>query len=218
MEPPIVPRARVAACPIQGSARASSGSRAGTSGSRSALRCRVMAPTTKCVAIVANEGELGNAVDVDEARRPRQPHGHHRHQRLAAGDHPRTVVGCQNVAGLVDAARPDILERRCLHEVTKASSSTKRKFSDDESAPGWPNVASLSPRQKTARRTCIVPARQRKQSGTGSKCPVWSHLRSVSCRDPHAHRVAWLVPHRLHLEWYPAQHARRVRYPVPERC
>ncbi len=44
--PPIVPRTRMAACPMKGSASASRGTRARTTASRSAARSRTVAPRT----------------------------------------------------------------------------------------------------------------------------------------------------------------------------
>ena len=48
-------------------------------------------------------------------RRPREPHRHQRHQRLAARDQPRAVVGGEQGAGFIDVGRTRIFERSRLH-------------------------------------------------------------------------------------------------------
>ena len=104
-EPPMVPRARVAAWPMLGMARANSGTLAATSASRSTTHCRVVAPMATPSPSLADIGQGGDAVDVDQPGRAREPHRHHRHQRLPAGDHARAVVGGEQRAGFVDVGR-----------------------------------------------------------------------------------------------------------------
>ena len=53
--------------------------------------------------------------DIDQARRPRQPHRHQRHQGLPAGDDARAVVGRKQRAGLVEVGWPRIFKWSRLH-------------------------------------------------------------------------------------------------------
>jgi hypothetical protein len=67
------------------------------------------------VAFGAHEGQFGNARDVDQELRPRQPHRHQRHQGLATGDDPRLPVGREQRAGLVEVRRPRVIKGSGLH-------------------------------------------------------------------------------------------------------
>jgi hypothetical protein len=67
------------------------------------------------VAFGAHEGQFGNARDVDQELRPRQPHRHQRHQGLATGDDPRLPVGREQRAGLVEVRRPRVGKGSGLH-------------------------------------------------------------------------------------------------------
>ena len=66
-------------------------------------------------ALVAHESKLGDARDVDQPRRPREPHRHQRDQRLPAGDDAHVVAGRQQRAGLVEMRGPFIVERCGFH-------------------------------------------------------------------------------------------------------
>ena len=85
-EPQTVPRARVCACPTQGSASASSGWRFASSGHASSAACRSAAPTRIALSFIDDAAQLGDVHDVDQHLRPRHPHRKQRHQRLPAGD------------------------------------------------------------------------------------------------------------------------------------
>ena len=114
-EPPTVPRLRVAACPTNGSARASSGTlRAIVSIVQRGDLARRRADRDRR-AVVANAVQLADARNVDQPGRPREPHRHHGNQRLPARDDRRIGVGGQAGAGLLDRTRSHIVERGRLH-------------------------------------------------------------------------------------------------------
>ena len=56
-------------------------------------------------AFVMNECEFRNAGDVDQQRRPGEPHGHQGNERLPSGDEARAVVGGKDRASLVEVCR-----------------------------------------------------------------------------------------------------------------
>ena len=70
--------------------------------SRSTVHCRVVAPIADRVAVGADIGQRSNAIDVDQPSGAGQPHRHHRHQRLSAGDHACVLVGGKQRAGFVE--------------------------------------------------------------------------------------------------------------------
>ena len=49
------------------------------------LKCRVSAPMRIVVRILLDKGEAGDAVDIDQNRRPQQAEIEHRHKALPAG-------------------------------------------------------------------------------------------------------------------------------------
>ena len=69
------------------------------------------------VAGLAHVGQLGQVVEVDQLRRPGQPHVHHRAQALAAGDHlgarRRAAASC--CKRLLDRRRPAVGKGGGLH-------------------------------------------------------------------------------------------------------
>ena len=101
IEPPMVPRERMGRCPTHRVASSSSGRRRATTGENSIVRCRVMAPKRALAVVLAHVGELGDAIDVDERGRPREPEVQHRHQALATSQH----LGVAAVAGESHAPR-----------------------------------------------------------------------------------------------------------------
>ena len=117
-EPPTVPRARVAVWPTKGITLASSGSLARMTRVAFDHMLPGRGADRDLAALVAHISKARYPRDVDDARRPGQPHRHQRHQRLPAGDHPRAIVGRQQRAGLVDVGGTRILERR--HDASMA--------------------------------------------------------------------------------------------------
>jgi len=95
---------------------ASSGSSARTVASCSSTHCRVVvAPIATVSSSCRTVRQIRNAGDVDQQLRPRQPHGHQRHQRLPAGDNARVVALRQHGTGLVEARRSRIVKGSGLH-------------------------------------------------------------------------------------------------------
>ncbi len=131
IEPPIVPRRRVAGCPTQGNTLARSGSLVAISGSRSAAACRVVAPMTMASPLVANARQFRQAEDVDQPSRASEPHRQHRHQRLPAGNDARVAVLRQQHASLIDGAWPDVIERNGLHARLRSGARSPRIISED---------------------------------------------------------------------------------------
>ncbi len=120
--PPTVPRVRMAAWPMYGSASASSGSRSRTTADRSACRSRTVAPKVTVSAPPSMVVEPGHAVDVDHLGRLGEPHREQRDQALAAGqDLPLVTVLGEQCEHLVDGARRVIFEARHLHRVPPLS-------------------------------------------------------------------------------------------------
>ncbi len=68
------------------------------------------------LALVAHEGKIGDAGDVDQPFRPGEPHGHERNEGLSAGDDPRVVTGGEHRASLVEVRGSCIFERGGLHQ------------------------------------------------------------------------------------------------------
>ena len=64
---------------------------------------------------VAHIGECGNPRDIDEPRRPGEPHRHQWDQRLPAGNEPRAILGREQCAGFVNAGGARVFERGRLH-------------------------------------------------------------------------------------------------------
>jgi len=68
------------------------------------------------IGIVRNRTQLRQSADIDQQARRRDPQVHHRHQRLATSDHPRLApVFCEQIDGLCQAARPDVINGRRFH-------------------------------------------------------------------------------------------------------
>ena len=77
---------------------------------------RVSAPIASGVALVADAGNPGDVVDVDQDRRTRQAEIHRRHQALAARQHPRVPAMLGEKRGrFLDRARREIFEGRWFH-------------------------------------------------------------------------------------------------------
>ena len=113
-EPPIVPRLRTTGSAITclGVAEQREAlARAARTSSRST--CRVSAPILISPSCLADVGELGEVVDVDQVLGVGEPQLHHRQQAVAAGDDPR--LGAEPLERrdrALDAGRALVLEWR----------------------------------------------------------------------------------------------------------
>ena len=115
IEPPMVPRLRVGGCPTHGSTRASIGTEARMTGSRSACAWRVVAPTTTA--------PLSSRIPASSGNRKMSISFAGRASRIASigtsvcppAITPRILVACQQRAGLRERIRPDIIEGGGFH-------------------------------------------------------------------------------------------------------
>ena len=67
------------------------------------------------VAVMAHEGKIGDAGDVDQPLRPGEPHGHERDEGLASGDDPCVVAGGEHGASLVEIRGSGIFKGSGFH-------------------------------------------------------------------------------------------------------
>ncbi len=71
------------------------------------------------VALVAHEGKIGDAGDVDQPFRPGEPHGHEWNEGLPAGNDPRVVAGGEHRASPVEIRGSRIFERCGFHRAAR---------------------------------------------------------------------------------------------------
>jgi len=114
IEPPTVPRLRVGGCPTHGSTRASIGTDALMTGSRSACAWRVVAPTITAPAS-SRIRQVPATARYRSASLGAPAASQHRHQRLSACDQARILVAGQQAARLTERIRPDVIEGCGFH-------------------------------------------------------------------------------------------------------
>src|SRR5262249_33339182 len=94
------------------------------------------------VALVAYEGKIGDAGDVDQPFRPGEPHGHEWDEGLPTGNDPRVVARGEHGASLVEIRGSRVFERCGFHRAARAffsfpaSREINREFVD--SGPALP--------------------------------------------------------------------------------
>ena len=115
IEPPSVPRLRIAAWPMCGMASAISGACRAMSAERSASAWRVSAPISTVPFLTAMPAEPADAIQVDQKLRRRQPHVERGDQALAAGEQPRLASARQQLDGMIERFRLGIGKWRRLH-------------------------------------------------------------------------------------------------------
>ena len=115
IEPPSVPRVRIAGWAIKGMARAISGACWAMMSERSAWTWRTNAPISTAAVFVRNAVEPGNAVDVDQQGRRRQPHVERGDQALPTGEQAGVAMLAQQRNRFVERLRLFVCKRRWLH-------------------------------------------------------------------------------------------------------
>ena len=110
-EPPIVPRLRTTGSAITFSASRKSGKCSASSSDFSRSTWRVSAPIRDLAVLLADVGELGEVVDVDQVLGVREPQLHHRQQAVSARDDARLgAEPLQRCDRALDAGRALVLE------------------------------------------------------------------------------------------------------------
>ena len=115
--PTTVPRLRIGMWATCARASRISGLAACTASFSSSSRCRVIALTTILPSFDRGAGEAADVLDVDEARRAREPEVHRRDEALAAGEDCRSGIGGEKRHGVADRLRSAVLEERRLHSL-----------------------------------------------------------------------------------------------------
>ena len=143
--PPIVPRLRTAGSPTCAAASASTGQCRRQLGRAASSACVVSAPMRIVAAARRMPFSSGDAADVDERRRRRQPQLHQRDQAVPAGQQLRAGMLREQLLRVADRARAVVVEgcaNTCSPAPFRASAIARHTLS---------GVSGIS--QRSARRT-----------------------------------------------------------------